>query len=329
MAGRRFEWIEVGRTLRGELRLPLHVVEGARPGPALGLTGLNHGNEPFPTLTILMEVLARLDPAELRGTVYAVPVCNPLAFSERTRHSPVDGLQLNTVFPASLPGETPSGNPTQQLAQVLLRDVLRRLDYLIDFHSGGDTRAVNMIEYTEDEGSRGMARAFGRPILLRDRWTPGQLWTAAAELAGAPVIVAEVGGGPEHAVWHAEGVQGTLNVMRHLGMLPGEAPSLERYVIVSNVPGAHHLHMIRPRFGGALIPNPAITPERFRLGEPVEGRTVLGTVVDPYTLEVLEELRAPFPRTLLLAATLAPSLAEPGSFGFLVSNYDQAEVVAG
>lgn len=325
MAGQRFEWIDVGTTLRGRLQLPLHVVEGAKPGPALGLTGLNHGNEPFPTLTIIMEVLARLDPAALSGTVYAVPVCNPLGFSDRSRHSLSDGLALNNVFPDQAPAQ-PAGAATQQTAQVLLREVLSKLDYLIDYHTGGDTRAVNMTEYTEDPKSRGMAEAFGRPILLRDHWTPGQLWRGA-EHAGVSTIVAEVGGGPQHAEWHADGVEGTLSVMRQLGMLEGEPLRLEQYTIVSNVPGAHHLSLIRPRHGGMVLPNPELTPERFRAGAIVEGGSVLATVVDPYTFEVLEELRAPHRRTLLMAATLLPSLADPGTFGFLATDADLAEIV--
>jgi len=42
-----------------------------------------------------------------------------------------------------------------------------------------------LIEFTDAPESRAMARAFNMPILLRDVWMPGQMWTRA-ELARLP-----------------------------------------------------------------------------------------------------------------------------------------------
>ena len=72
-------------------------------------------------------------------------------------------------------------------------EFLSKLNHLIDFHSGGDNHSVHMIEFTDDPVSTSMARAFNMPILLRDAWMPGQMWTMA-ETFGVSTIVAELGG---------------------------------------------------------------------------------------------------------------------------------------
>ena len=122
----------------------------------------------------------------------------------------------------------PNGHPEPvksvsiQIAEVVTREFLSKLNHLIDFHSGGDNHSVHMIEFTDDPVSTSMARAFNMPILLRDVWMPGQMWTMA-ETFGVSTIVAELGGnGTLYHEWVARGVAGTLNVMRSLGMLPGE-----------------------------------------------------------------------------------------------------------
>src|SRR3954453_1696573 len=74
------EWIPVTTLASGaELRVPLHTLAGAQPGPTLGLSALVHGNEPVPSIGIIRAVLERLDASELHGTLLAAPVLNPLA----------------------------------------------------------------------------------------------------------------------------------------------------------------------------------------------------------------------------------------------------------
>ena len=68
-----FDWLPVTTLASGaELRLPLHTLTGAPPGPTLGLSAMVHGNEPVPSIGIIRAVLERLDPAELRRASTAV-----------------------------------------------------------------------------------------------------------------------------------------------------------------------------------------------------------------------------------------------------------------
>jgi uncharacterized protein len=330
LATATFEWLPVTTLSSGaELRLPLHTLRGVQPGPTLGLSALVHGNEPLPSIGIIRAVLERLDPAELCGTIIAVPVLNPLGVTAMSRHTPEDGLNLNAAFVASDTGGHPEPVKTIsiQLANTISDGFLSRLNYLIDFHSGGQA-SVHMIEFTDDPESRAMARAFNMPILLRDIWLPGQMWTRAEQL-GIKTIVAELGGaGQLYDQWVERGVAGVFNVMRLLGMLPGEVAPPPRQYVVDNTPGhEENLTILRPREAGLIVPEPAITPQVAFAGQPLEGAQVLGQLLNPYDLTVRQGFAAPFARTLMLATRVAPTWCTPGEFGYIITDADNAEVL--
>jgi predicted deacylase len=324
-----FNWLPVTTMPDGtELRLPLHVLEGAHPGPTLGLTGMVHGNEPVPTIGTIRAVLERLDPAELSGRVMAVPVCNPLGAGAFSRHTPGDGANVNGVFyePGHNKYTEPVRTVSQQIAEVLADQVLRHLDYQIDFHSGGND-SVHMIEFTEDPVSREMARAFNMPILLLDEWRPGQMWRES-ERMGAKAIVAECGGGGAlYHEWVERCVAGVLNVMRHLGMLPGQvAKPPKQYVVRGDGGHEHNANILKPKEGGLIIPDPAITPQTMFDGQPVAGLSVLGRLLNMYDLSIRQTFETPFERTIMTAAVVAPSWVYPGSYSYILFDADGPEV---
>jgi uncharacterized protein len=145
---RSFEWIPVTTLASGgELRVPPHTLAGAQPGPTLGLSALVHGNEPVPSIGIIRAVLERLDPRELRGMVLAAPVLNPLRYAAISRHTPEDGMNLNGAFIESDTGGHPEPVKTVsiQLAAAISAGFLSRLDYQIDFHTGGNASVHMMV----------------------------------------------------------------------------------------------------------------------------------------------------------------------------------------
>ena len=112
----KFSWLPVTTLSDGaELRLPLHVLKGERPGPTLGLTALIHGDEPLPSVPIIRRVLELIDPAQLSGTVMALPVCNPVAAGVLARNSPLDGANLNAAFGES--GEDATIQPVPTVSE--------------------------------------------------------------------------------------------------------------------------------------------------------------------------------------------------------------------
>jgi predicted deacylase len=325
-----FEWLPVTTVAHGaELRLPLHTLNGAHPGPTLGLSALVHGNESVPSVGIIRAVLDRIDPGKLHGTILAMPVLNPLGYAGVSRNTPEDGMNLNAAFIASDAGGHPEPVKTVsiQLSSAIEAGFLSRLNYHIDFHSGGNA-TVHMIEFADDPESLALARAFNMPILLRDVWMPGQMWTRSAQL-GALVLVAELGGaGQLYPEWVERGAAGVFNVMRQIGMLAGDVVPPPRQYVVDNTPGHdENLNILRPREAGLIVPEPAITPQAAFAGQPVTGSQILGRLLNPYDLTVRQEFVTPFERTLMLATRVTPTWCTPGEFGYIITNADNADVL--
>lgn len=61
------------------------------------------------------------------------------------------------------------------------------------------------------------------------------------------------------------------------------------------------------------------------MGSEVRGGTVLGRVVSPYSFEVLEVIRSPFERGIVVLAHQTADVVEPGIYGYMIGNLATAE----
>jgi len=303
-----FEKIPVTTLASGfELFIPLHRLVGRTSGPTLGLSAVVHGDEPL-TNEIVRQVLLRIDPAELRGTLLAVPIVNPLAFESLTRHTPIDMLDLNRNFPGA-----PSGWLSEQTAHILGTKFVSQLDVHVDLHTGGVFPTVDYV-YIFDR-SRELSKAFGSSFLFEPSQPYPGTFAIPAREKGIPFFTAEVGGGSfldAHYIEH--GVRGVINVMKQLGMLDGDVVHPPRQTIVTE------MAVIRPRFGGMLYPEVGLD----QLGKEVRGGTLLGRVLSPYTFETLEEIRAPFERGYMILLRGGMMRVHPGDYGYMVANAETA-----
>lgn len=306
--GRRLEWLPVARMASGmDLRIALHVLQGAAEGPTVAITAAIHGDELIP-VEIVRRVLARLDPASLRGRILAVPVANPLAFETFTRHTPTDMHNLNRVFPG-----TADNWISELIARALVERLLWEADAFVDLHSGG---AVPTVDYVYQLNAPELSRAFGFATLYRGSSYPGSFGTQVIEKTGKPVVVAEVGGGGQLDARYIErGVRGVLNVLRKLAALPGPADPPPAQTLLTK------MQILRPRHGGVL--HPAVGADR--LGESVPCGELLGRLVDPQTFETLEEYRAPFDPTLLVLVRGVLSKVHPGDYAYMLGDLASAE----
>ena len=300
----RYEQIPVTTLASGrELFIPLHRLEGRAPGPTLGLSAVVHGDEPL-TNEVVRQVLTRIDPAELRGTLLAVPVVNSLAFEALTRHTPIDQLDLNRNFPGGTAGWL-----SEQIAHVLATRFVSQLDVHVDLHTGGVFPTVDYVYIFER--SRELSLAFGSRYLFEPSQPYQGTFAVPAAQKGIPFFTAELGGGSfldAHYIEH--GVRGVLNVLRQLNMLEGEVVRPPRQTIVTE------MAVIRPRLGGVLYPEVGLD----RLGTEVAGGTLLGRVVSPYSFETLEEMRSPFDRGIMILLRGAIMRVNPGDYGYMVAN---------
>ncbi|TDD25932.1 succinylglutamate desuccinylase/aspartoacylase family protein [Nonomuraea diastatica] len=291
-------------TLAGghRLELTVHTLRGASDGPRMVMFGGIHGDEPMGSETV-RRLLDAIDPAQLSGTVVAVPVANPYAHQALTRNTPLDGVNLNRIFPGDR-----GGSVTEQLAAVL-SGILEGADYFIDFHSGGNFATVEYA-YLHDAGAE-MSRAYGTSVLYRGHPYGGSATGWALE-KGVRCMVSELGGGGQRIGHYLKrGVDGTLNVLRAIGMLPGDpvAPP-EDQVIVDT------LTTLRPAVGGTVVSDFGAA----RLGERVPKGTVLAKVVSPYTSEELEVITAPYEPSILVLGREHLTNVAPGDYGFMVAD---------
>ncbi len=306
-----YEQIPVTTLASGrELFLPLHRLEGRAAGPTLGLSAVVHGDEPL-TNEIVRRVLEAVDPAELRGTILAVPVANPLAFEALTRHTPIDQLDMNRNFPGS-----PNGWLSEQIAHVLATRFVAQLDVHVDLHTGGVFPTVDYV-YIFDR-SRELSVAFGSTYLFEPPQPYQGTFAVPAAQKGIPFFTAEVGGGSfldAHYIEH--GVRGVMNVLRQLKMIDCAIIRPAKQTMVTE------MAVIRPRVGGVLYPEIGLD----MLGKEVAGGTLLGRVVSPYSFETLEEIRAPYDRGVMILLRGAMMRVHPGDYGYMVANLATARPV--
>jgi predicted deacylase len=311
----RYTPIDVTTLADGQqLVLPVHRLEGATPGPTLGLIALLHGDETLPH-EIVRRVLADVPARELRGTILAVPVAYGPALEALTRNSPLDMLDLNRSFPGD-----PGGWVTEQLAHVLAERVLTEVDALLDLHSGGLFPTVDYVYVAEGERELELAVALGcEHVYVAREPHPGGL-AGLARRRGIPAAMLEIGGGlvADEALVE-KGVAAVARALAHLGMLDGVTPAGVRQVVFDE------MAWLRPRVGGMLYPAVGIE----RLGGPVEAGELLGRVVSPLTFEVLEELRSPFQRGRLVLLRASLSRVHPGDFAYMVGDVASEQEVSG
>ena len=278
---REFMWLNVATLLDGnDLRIPLHVIHGEETGTVLGLFASIHGTEYYQN-RIIRRIVNETDPRSIKGTILAVPVANPLAFSHATRQSPsppeetVDFSNLNRVFPGrrSTPlfgsTEPTDVSLTMKMAQVLVDEVVEKCTHIVDFHGKMPGMALKKMLFNKDDASREMARVFGLGVLhdqpenspRKGMLTP---LTDYAGTLGISCIVAEIGGGGHSERFERQveeiGVQGTRNVMIHLGMHEGEMKLPDRQLIFTDAPH------VRSTTGGYYVTD--LLPEDVGVGKP-------------------------------------------------------------
>ena len=216
----------------GPVRLPIVLVNGAKPGPTLYLQAVSDGDE-LNGLAVVRQVLKRLDVGSLSGKLIAVPIVNYHAFHAHEAHSPVDGKKMNRCFPGRK-----DGTSSERVAYRLFQSAVLQADYCVDLHQGGVRPMVDEVRVRVDRRRRvhkecmEMARVFGIGYILDSRGPDGQLARAAPE-AGIPTIDPELGGchgWDESSI--EKGVTGVENILKHFGFIRGRPHIPERQVVV-------------------------------------------------------------------------------------------------
>jgi len=226
-------YIQVPAGIDPAAAIPVIVINGAKPGPTLALVAGAHGTE-YASI-IALEKIAQAVPLYVTGAVIIVPLLNTASFTQKVPHlNPVDSKNMNRFYPGK-----PDGTQTERISWAISQQVIAKADYLIDFHGGDLDENMRSYAYWAqtgksdlDETSRRMVLAFGLDhIIMQDfrQPSPSVTITRYASSLGKPSLAVEAGHAGTVLAEDVDAlVNGTLSVMRHLHMLPGEPQPVAR-----------------------------------------------------------------------------------------------------
>jgi len=265
--------IPIGADMYGrERELPIIVCRGAEEGPRLWISGATHGDEPEGPYSIHL-ILPRVDPEQMKGTLVLVPAMNVEAFMGGNRGDPRDmfAYDMNRIYPGS-----PDGRATERIAWAHYQAVKDNCDLHLAIHSGGDHSYFSpSITAPETPKCRELAGAMGPDwdLVTTGRVGRGNPTSFLAEL-GYGAINVELGGWCRTlmADFHEVGrrlSEAYLNVMRHYGMIDGEANYAERWFL-------GHQTSVLADAAGLWI------GEDIELRKPMEKGSVLGRIYNLY-----------------------------------------------
>jgi len=289
--------------------IPFSIIHGTRPGPVLALIAGTHGMEYAPIMA-LQRVRTAIDPKTLSGTVVLVHVANMPSFLGRTIYSsPVDGKNLNRVFPGKA-----DGTLSERIADVITREVISRATHVVDIHCGDGNESLRPYVYwittgapNVAEAGRRLALASGFDHIVIDRGRPTDpaqsvYLSNTAILRGKPALTVESGylaATDEESIARIE--RAVAGWLRELGMRPdGPSPAAApRWIDRSEV--------LTSSVTGVFYP----AAER---GATVAAGAVLGRITD-FHGALLQEVKAPFAGIVLYVIGTPPiSKGEPVAF---------------
>jgi uncharacterized protein len=260
-----------------QVRAPVLLINGAQEGPTVVVTSGVHGDD-LNTIPMTWRIAERIDPADLRGQVIAVPVVNPVAFEAGTHLTPADNGT------PSVPGNQ-HGTISERIGYNLYHKVVVQANYLLDMHGGSKRSTLAALAGIDGAApedivkqARGMAEAFNSDLIIvmqpKDDGPPKSLFQVASR-NGAPSLIIGMGRMGFNEEDTERGARGVLNVLKHLDMLAGD-PEL---VVTPRETGSELYHYTP--YGGGFFP-------AVEAAQEVREGDVLGVVHDVFGTEVGE-----------------------------------------
>jgi hypothetical protein len=260
---------------RNSLRIPVIVERAIHDGPVLLLLGGVHGDETN-GVAIIREIIRKKYNRPKRGTTICIPVFNVFGYLNQSREFP-DGRDLNRMFPGSAKGSLAS-----QFAHKFTKEIAPWVDYVLDFHTGGAGREnfSNIRCVLQQERPFELAKIFGAPFIVNSKYIPKSIRETINKM-GKTILLFEGGKSLnlDQSVIDC-GVEGALNVMKHLDMHEGE-------IIIKKDP------VIVQKSKWLRAPYSGIFHSKVRNGSKVKHKAILGRISDPFG-EFEKNVIAPF-----------------------------------
>lgn len=273
-------YFQIGADTDGSaFNVPVLVAAGKEEGPTFWVHGCVHGEE-YGGAASIIRFFQEIDTNQLKGTFVGVPVINIPSFKDRNRISPLDGANLNRIFPGN-----PKGTYSERLAHKVLEMIDSTADVVIDLHSGGIGAKVPFYMIVKDDQSETakksmwLAKRMGSNVIWRSKGEAGTGGTITSHIMklNIPTVTVECGGGnvtKEHEEQFKLSIRSALEA---LDMLPGEAPIQQEYTVINNA------EFFFNGEGGLFVP-------ACDVGDIINKGDLIGSIMNLYG-EVTEELR--------------------------------------
>lgn len=212
------------------INLRVHVYNSEKPGPTMLVMGGVHGDEINGVETVRRTIEYGMFENLKVGSVIAIPLLNIYGFINFSRDAS-EGKDVNRSFPGNMRGSLAS-----RVAATLTKEILPKIDFGVDFHTGGSARYnYPQIRFTKgDVKAEELARAFAAPYLLRKGNIPRTLRKVSLSMK-KPILVFEGGEALRFDGLSIEkGLAGLKRLMYSQGMIDETPPPVNDDPIVFN-----------------------------------------------------------------------------------------------
>ncbi len=228
----------------GAVQVPVVTIRNGK-GPTVLLTGGNHGDE-YEGPIALMKLARHLEADEINGRVIIVPALNYPAVMAGTRVSPIDGVNMNRIFPGKR-----DGGVSAMIADFVQHEILPLADAVLDIHSGGKTLMFSPFacyhripDIGVTEQAKAAVSAFAAPISLElvELDAEGMLDSSVEDMGKVFVSTELGGGGTTTTETMAIAEIGVRNLLAHFGIIDAAPVTREQL----GHPPTRHMHMPDP-----------------------------------------------------------------------------------
>ncbi|MCE5196131.1 MAG: succinylglutamate desuccinylase/aspartoacylase family protein [Negativicutes bacterium] len=298
--------VEQGKKIQGflkvynsEVEMPITLINGAKPGKTVVITGGTHGGE-YPGVETAIRLASQLNPDEVSGRIAIVHPVNVRAFLAKTQYvGPDDGKNLNRLFPGKA-----TGTFSERIAYTITSELFSQADFYMDLHGGDIHEAlVPFVLYSVaakadvQKISEEAAAAMGIKYVVGSMSVTGSFGSAA--VSGIPGFLAEIG---QCGLWSEEEVlvylKGVKNVLRYLRVLSGEPKNLGSTVIL-------------PKMIGSAAEQTGCWYPAVKPGDLVVKGQKLGEIRDYFTNTLGEYFASQDATVLYVISSLAINIGDP------------------
>ena len=270
--GKQFGTLRVPQSLNAagwaNLFIPIAVIKNGE-GPTAVVFGGNHGDE-YVGEVMLMNLARALNPDDVRGRIIIVPMLNRPAAEAGTRLSPLDGRNMNRVFPGQR-NDTVTGVIAHYASHVLIP----MANLVLDVHDGATTQhflpLVTMHNVQNKEQMQkmidtGMAWGASYVFVYCDISGEGLL-TGYAESLGKVALGTEIGSAAQFGrEMLAIAERGVRNALKLHGILKGKPePAKTPKVVAADEPDYY-----------VMAPVSGLFEPFFEMGDEIAAGTTIG-----------------------------------------------------